>query len=94
MGENSINIFVQIQPRSSKDQIVGLHDGRLKIKISALPVGGKANRSLIGFIAKELGVSKSKVEIVKGHTSKLKTLKVLGITQEFYRSFLNKYEDQ
>ena len=93
MSENYINIEVQIQPRSSKDQIIGLHDGRIKIKISAPPVDGRANESLIEFMAKVLGVSKSKVEIVKGHTSKFKTLKVLGITQEFYRSFLEKYED-
>lgn len=66
MGENSLNIQVQIQPGSSKDQIIGLHNGRLKIKISAPPVDGKANQNLIEFIAKALGVSKSKIEIVKG----------------------------
>ena len=75
MGENSLNIQVQIQPGSSKDQIIGLHNGRLKIKISAPPVDGKVNQNLIEFIAKALGVSKSKIEIVKGRTSKLKTLK-------------------
>jgi uncharacterized protein (TIGR00251 family) len=75
LGENSLNIQVQIQPGSSKDQIIGLHNGRLKIKISAPPVDGKANQNLIEFIAKALGVSKSKIEIVKGRTSKLKTLK-------------------
>ena len=93
MSEKSVIIQVQIQPRSSKNEITGLHNGRLKIKISAPPVDGKANQNLIEFIAKELRVSKSKVEIVKGHTSKLKTLKVSGITQEFYRLFLEKYED-
>lgn len=93
MSEKSVIIQVQIQPRSSKNEITGLHNGRLKIKISAPPVNGKANQALIEFIAKALGVSKSKVEIVKGHTSKFKTLKVSGITQEFYRSFLEKYED-
>ncbi len=75
MGENSLNIQVQIQPGSSKDQIIGIHNGRLKIKISAPPVDGKVNQNLIEFIAKALGVSKSKIEIVKGRTSRLKTLK-------------------
>jgi len=84
---------VQIQPRSSKDQIVGLHNGRLKIKISAPPVDGKANQALIEFIAKALGVSKSKVEIVKGHSSKLKTLKISGIDQKSYSLLLKKYEE-
>jgi hypothetical protein len=93
LSGNSINIQVQIQPRSSKDQIVGLHNGRLKIKISAPPVDGKANQALIEFIAKALGVSKSKVEIVKGHSSKLKTLKISGIDQKSYSLLLKKYEE-
>jgi len=66
LSENSLNIQVQIQPGSSKDQIIGLHNGRLKIKISAPPVDGKANQNLIEFISKALGVSKSKIEILKG----------------------------
>lgn len=93
MGENSLNIQVQIQPGSSKDQIIGLHNGRLKIKISAPPVDGKANQNLIEFIAKALGVSKSKIEIVKGRTSKLKTLKISGIDQQSFSLLLNKYRE-
>ncbi len=93
MGENSLNIQVQIQPGSSKDQIIGLHNGRLKIKISAPPVDGKVNQNLIEFIAKALGVSKSKIEIVKGRTSKLKTLKISGIDQKSFSLLLNKYRE-
>lgn len=93
MGENSLNIQVQIQPGSSKDQIIGLHNGRLKIKISAPPVDGKANQNLIEFIAKALGVSKSKIDIVKGRTSKLKTLKISGIDQQSFSLLLNKYRE-
>lgn len=91
MGENFLNIQVQIQPGSSKDQIIGLHNGRLKIKISAPPVDGKANQNLIEFIAKALGVSKSKIDIVKGRISKLKTLKISGIGQKSFSLLLNKY---
>ena len=93
MSANSLNIQVQIQPRSSKDQIIGIHNGRLKIKISAPPVDGKANQNLIEFIAKALGVSKSKIEIVKGRTSKLKTLKISGIDQKSFSLLLNKYRE-
>jgi len=93
LGENSLNIQVQIQPGSSKDQIISLHNGRLKIKISAPPVDGKANQNLIEFIAKALGVSKSKIEIVKGRTSKLKTLKISGIDQQSFSLLLNKYRE-
>ena len=93
MSENTFNIQVQIQPRSSRDQIVGFHDGKLKIKISTPPVDGKANHALIEFMAKALGVSKSKVEIVKGHKSKLKTIKITGIDLDTYRSFISKYRE-
>jgi len=93
LSENSVNIKVHIQPRSSKEQIIGLHNGRLKIKISAPPVDGKANQNLIEFIAKALGVSKSKIEIVKGRTSKLKTLKISGIDQKSFSWLLNKYRE-
>ena len=92
MSENYINIQVQIQPRSSKDQIIGIHDGKLKIKITAPPVDGKANESLIEFLAKTFKISKSNIEILKGHTSKLKTIKLLGVNENTYRSIIGKYE--
>jgi len=69
-----------------------LHDGRLKIKIAAPPVDGKANESLIEFLAKTFKISKSNIEILKGHTSKLKTIKLSGISENTYNSIINKYE--
>ncbi|MFA9408885.1 MAG: DUF167 domain-containing protein [Candidatus Dadabacteria bacterium] len=92
MSENSVNIQVQIQPKSSRNQIAGFHDGRLKIKIAAPPVDGKANESLIEFLAKTFKTSKSNIEILKGHTSKLKTIKLSGISENTYRSIIGKYE--
>jgi uncharacterized protein len=91
MSKTFISFQVQIQPKSSRDEITGVHDGRLKIKIAALPVEGKANDRLISFIAKSFGVPKSGVEIVKGKTSKLKTVKVAGLDQEAYNDFLSKF---
>jgi len=92
LSKNSLNILVQIQPKSSRNEIVGIHDGRLKIKIKAPPVDGKANESLIEFLAKTFKISKSNIEILKGHTSKLKTIKLLGVNENTYRSIIGKYE--
>ena len=92
MSAGSIIILVQIQPKSSRNEIVGIHDGRLKIKITTPPVDGKANESLIEFLAKTFKISKSKVEILKKHTSKLKTIKLLGVNENTYRSTIGKYE--
>lgn len=91
LKESSVTIEVLIQPKSSRDEIVGLHDGRLKIKISAPPVEGKANERLTEVMAKALGVPKSSVDIVRGKSSRLKTLKISGIDGETCESFISKY---
>jgi uncharacterized protein (TIGR00251 family) len=63
---------VLVQPRSSQNIIVGLHDDALKVKLSAPPVNNSANRMIIQFLAKVLAVPKSSLEIVSGHTSRNK----------------------
>jgi len=52
--------------------IVGLHDDALKIKLTAPPVDNAANKMCIKFLAKSLGVSNSRIEIISGHTSRTK----------------------
>ena len=94
MSRASIDIQVQIRPKSSRDEIIGFHNGRLKIGITAPPVNGKANERLVVFIAKSLGVPKTGVEIIKGKTSRLKTLRVSGIDGEGYNAFLSKYRER
>ena len=61
-----------VQPRSAKNMIVGLHGESLKIKLTAPPVDNAANKMCIKFLAKSLGVSKSQIEIIAGHTSRTK----------------------
>jgi uncharacterized protein (TIGR00251 family) len=63
-----------VQPRSSKNMIVGLHGDALKIKLTAAPVDNVANKMCIKFLAKHLGVSNSQIEIISGHTSRTKQL--------------------
>ena len=63
---------VLVQPRSSQNIIVGLHDDALKVKLTAPPVNNAANRMSIKFLAKALGVPKSSLEIVSGHNSRNK----------------------
>lgn len=63
---------VFVQPKSSKNAVVGLHDDALKIKLTAPPVDNAANAMCIKFLAKALSVSKSSVEIIAGHTSRNK----------------------
>ncbi len=80
---------VLLQPRSSRNQIVGLKADALKIKLTAPPVDGKANKALLDFLAKKLGVSKSQLQIIAGHTSRKKQIEVQGIKKEALLSLLN-----
>lgn len=63
---------VLVKPRSFKNMLTGLHDDALKIKLTAPPVNDAANRMCIKFLAKALGVPKSSLEIVSGHTCRNK----------------------
>lgn len=65
---------IYVQPGASKNEFVGLYGvpPRLKLKIKAQPQDGEANAEVITFLAKSLGISKSKVEIFRGHTSRQK----------------------
>lgn len=90
MSDTAITIDVLIRPRSSRDEIVGMHEGRLKIKISAPPVDGKANERLTEVLSKAFRVSKSNVEIIRGKSSKLKTVRLTGIDMKTCEEFLSK----
>ena len=78
----SVVFTVKVVPAGSRTVIVGLLDGMLKIKLSAAPEKGKANRSLIDFLAEKLGVKKKAVAIISGQTNPIKQIQVLDITAE------------
>lgn len=87
--KDGVMIDVVVQPKSSRDEIVGMHGDRLKIKLTAPPVDGKANAALIAFLAKILGVTKSRITIVRGETGRRKTLLVHAATAKDIRSALS-----
>jgi uncharacterized protein (TIGR00251 family) len=75
-----IRLAVYIQPRASKTELAGRHDGSIKIRIASPPVDNAANRVLIEFVAERLGMPKGKVRIVSGATSRRKVLEIEGAT--------------
>lgn len=83
-----IKVRLYIQPQSSKNQIIGLHDGALKVKIQAPPIEGKANDEIIYFFSKLLKIPKSQLEILKGDLSRHKTLAILGISKETFEKII------
>lgn len=76
--EGCLLLRCQLQPRASKDEIVGLQGDRLKIRITATPVDGKANQHLIALVSRWFGTPKSAVSLLRGRPAdkrhyKLKT---------------------
>jgi uncharacterized protein (TIGR00251 family) len=74
-----VEIEVVVVPRASRTQLVGVHDGRLKVQLSAPPVEGEANRALIELFADLLGIKKSAIAILSGQTGKRKRVRVEGV---------------
>ena len=79
----------KIIPGSSKTALAGMLDGILKIRISAPPEKGKANESLLKFLAKQLGVKKKSVSIISGLRKSIKQIKVLDISIETLQNKLD-----
>ncbi len=89
----SVSLPVRIQPRASKNELVAMEGGGLKIRLTAPPVDGAANEALVKFLATVLSVPKSHVEIVSGHTSRDKIVRINGISDAEVKRLLNSGEE-
>jgi uncharacterized protein len=74
-GENLI-LHCHLQPKAANDEIVGTHDGRLKIRITAPPIDGKANQHLVNWFSKLFKVPKNDIEILQGELGRQKTIRI------------------
>ena len=79
--EERVRIAVQVQPNASQNEALYFRDGVLQVRIAALPIKGRANQELIKFLSDILGVSKSKLTIEKGMTSKRKVIAISELSQ-------------
>jgi uncharacterized protein (TIGR00251 family) len=78
--DGSLLLTVYVQPRASRALLVGLHDGAVKLSITAPPVAGKANRAVVEYIARLFNISRTAVSIKSGHLSRTKRLTVKNIS--------------
>ncbi|MBI4966418.1 MAG: YggU family protein [Desulfomonile tiedjei] len=76
-----VTIEARIAPNASRNAIMLDSAGRLIIRLTAPPTEGKANKSLVKFLAKRLGVAPSSITIVRGHASRDKVLLVSGLDE-------------
>ncbi len=80
-SKNGVTLAVHVVPRSARNEIVGLHGQALRIRVNAPPVGGAANAMLLEVVAEALGVGKRQIEILSGHASRRKVLRVVGLSE-------------
>lgn len=73
-------INVKVIPRASRNQIVGKENAAFKIKLTAPPVEGKANKALKEFLSKKLRVPKRNVDIISGKRSRQKSVLIRGLS--------------
>lgn len=71
-------LHVRVQPRASRDEITGIQDGRIRLRLTAPPVEGAANEACQKFLAEILGVPKSAVRLTAGQKAREKTFHVQG----------------
>jgi len=76
---SGVRFAVRVIPGASKNEVAGIQDGALKLKLTAPPVEGKANRACVEFLAGLLGVRRSALEITAGEKSRKKTVSVDGM---------------
>ena len=82
----SVTFKVRVVPRASRSEVVGEHDGAMRVRIAAPPVDGAANEALIRLLAQTLRVSRSDIEITAGRSGKLKTVRVVGLDPSAFRN--------
>jgi len=81
-------LSVKAIPNASRDAVVGWMGGALKVKVRAPALDGRANESLRGLLAADLGLPVGAVEVVRGARSRLKVIEIRGLTPEQVRARL------
>jgi len=76
----AITLDILVQPRASRAKIGPMHDGRLKVAVTAPPVDGEANAAVVELIARRLGIARGDIEVIAGAGSRRKTLRIANAT--------------
>ena len=82
---------VRVIPRASRDKIAGIHDGAVRVRLTAPPVEGAANEALVAFLSSVLRVPKRDIELVSGQSARNKVVSVSGLSPEEVLARLHSY---
>ncbi len=86
--DGTLILSLYVQPRAGKNELAGLHDGALKLRLTTPPVDGKANKAVIAFLAKKLKLPKSAVVLRNGLKSRRKQVQIIGLDEQMVRERL------
>jgi hypothetical protein len=79
---------VRVHPGARRNAIDGIHDGALKVSLTTPPTDGRANQSLIAFLAGELHIPRARVTLLTGAAGRDKSLRIVGLTAAQLRAAL------
>jgi uncharacterized protein (TIGR00251 family) len=79
--DGCVTFDVLVQPRASRAKLGPIHDGRLKVAVTAPPVDGEANAAVIEVLAKAIGVARGAVRVIAGTSSRRKSVQVDGVAR-------------
>jgi hypothetical protein len=82
IADGTVSFAVRVQPRASKDEVVGVMEGALKIRLQAPALENQANEALVEFLAHLLKTPKSAVRILAGERSRTKRIEIRGVTKQ------------
>jgi len=85
----AVVLRVLVQPRASKNELAGVHGDCLKIRITSPPVEDQANKKLCAFLSKLIGVGKKQVEVVGGHKTRVKKVRISNASMDEVRKKLS-----
>jgi uncharacterized protein (TIGR00251 family) len=85
---DGVTLPVRAQPGARKSRIVGVHDGALKVAVTAPPEDGRANQALTEFLSETLGVKSDRIRLIRGNASRRKVFDIDGLTVESLRAAL------
>jgi uncharacterized protein len=81
-GSGTVSFSVRVQPRASRDEVAGVMDGALKVRLQAPAVENRANEALVEFFAGLLKRPKAAVRILSGEHSRSKRIEIHGVTKQ------------
>ena len=95
----NVNLKIKVIPKSSKNEILmgeaGLSgNGLVKVKVTAPPVDGEANKAVIKLLAQELGLKKSQIAIIRGQRSRIKTIELTGVDEDELSRYIELAENR